>query len=188
MPFWELFAVAIGLSMDAFAVALGKGLQMRRLSYKKALYISFSFGLFQALMPFFGWLLGSRFAAYISSIDHWIAFVLLSIIGGNMIREGLSDKAKEEVIDDVKLDIKEMIMLSVATSIDALAVGISFGLLNVDVAFSCATIGLTTFVISGAGVLLGHKFGVRFKSKAEVFGGVTLILVGLKILIEHLFF
>ena len=187
MAFWELMAIAVGLSMDAFAVSLGKGLHMPRLNQKKLLVIALLFGLFQAGMPVIGWFLGSRFASYIENFDHWVAFGLLLIIGINMIREAILDKDQEPSEQDDSLEIRNLLLLSVATSIDALAVGISFGVLGADIVFSAAVIGLVTFLISACGVWIGHSFGVRFKSKAEIIGGVILILVGVKILLEHLF-
>lgn len=186
MPFWELLIIAVGLSMDAFAVALGKGLQMPRLAYRRMIIIALFFGVFQALMPIFGWFLGDRFASYISAYDHWVAFILLFLIGANMIRESLSHKEEEE--SDKPFDLKEMLLLSLATSIDALAVGISFGVLEVNIALSAAVIGITTFIISVGGVFIGFKFGIRYRKYAEIAGGIILICVGIKILIEHLFF
>lgn len=187
MTFWELMVIAVGLSMDAFAVAMCKGLSMRRINYGHAVIIALSFGVFQALMPLIGWALGIQFSTYIENFDHWIAFVLLAFIGIKMIKEAFEDGDCDE--NDCKIsnfDIKELIILSVATSIDALAAGISFACLNVDILPSCASIGLTTFVICVAGVLLGNKFGAKYKNKAEIFGGVILVLIGIKILLEHL--
>ena len=185
MSFFELMVIAVGLSMDAFAVAMCKGLCMRRINYAHAVIIALFFGVFQALMPLMGWALGIQFSTYIESFDHWIAFVLLAFIGIKMIKEAFeNDEQTECKIGG--LDIKELIILSVATSIDALAAGISFACLNMPILPSCGTIGLTTFVICVAGVLLGNKFGAKYKSKAEIFGGVVLVLIGLKILLEHL--
>ena len=188
MPFWELFIIAVGLSMDAFAVALGKGLQMPRLAYRRMLVIAFFFGVFQALMPVIGWFLGDRFATYIADFDHWVAFILLVLIGANMIRESLSNREEKEVEHEKPFDLKEMLLLSIATSIDALAVGISFGLLEVNIALSATVIGITTFLISVGGVFIGFKFGIKYRKYAEIAGGIILICVGIKILIEHLFF
>ncbi len=187
MSFWELMVIAVGLSMDAFAVAMCKGLSMRRINYGHAVIIALSFGVFQALMPLMGWALGIQFSTYIERFDHWIAFVLLSFIGVKMIKEAFGeDDCDKNGCKISSFDIKELIILSVATSIDALAAGISFACLNVAILPSCGAIGLTTFVICIAGVLLGNKFGAKYKSKAEIFGGVVLILIGLKILFEHL--
>ena len=188
MPFWELFLIAVGLSMDAFAVALGKGLQMPKLAYRRMLVIAFFFGLFQALMPVIGWFLGDRFSSVIADYDHWVAFILLVLIGANMIRESLSSKEEEDTEYEKPFDLKEMILLSIATSIDALAVGISFGVLEVNIAVSAAVIGITTFLISAGGVFIGFKFGIRYRKYAEIAGGIILICVGIKILVEHLFF
>lgn len=188
MGFWELFIIAVGLSMDAFAVAISKGLCMKKLSYKNAVIIGCFFGGFQALMPIIGYILGTQFKDSITSIDHWIAFILLALIGINMIRES---RSKDEVACeniDVSLSIKNMTILSVATSIDALAVGITFAFLQVDIILAVSIIGITTFVLSIIGVKIGHVFGTKFKSKAELVGGIILIIMGLKILFEHLGF
>ncbi len=179
----ELFILAVGLAMDAFAVSVCKGLSIRTLKLRQALVVGLWFGLFQALMPLAGWLLGSAFAEMVESVDHWIAFVLLSIIGGNMVREGLS-KDEEELDDSLAFGI--MLMLAVATSIDALAVGISFAFLKVDIVLAVSFIGVVTFAISAVGVKIGNLFGARYKSKAELLGGLVLILIGFKILLEHL--
>lgn len=188
MGFWELFIIAVGLSMDAFAVAISKGLCMKKLSYKNAVIIGCFFGGFQALMPIIGYILGTQFKDSITSIDHWIAFILLALIGINMIRES---RSKDEVACeniDVSLSIKNMTVLSVATSIDALAVGITFAFLQVSIIPAVSIIGITTFVLSIIGVKIGHVFGTKFKSKAELIGGIILIIMGLKILFEHLGF
>ena len=186
--FIELFLMGVGLSMDAFAVSICKGLGMRKVNKKQALVIGLFFGGFQALMPFVGWLLGSQFEQYITSIDHWIAFILLGIIGGKMIVESIKpDEEDDEVKEmDAPLDIKEMFVLAVATSIDALAIGITFAFLDVNIVAAVLFIGVCTFVISAAGVKIGSVFGTRFKSKAEIAGGAILIILGLRILIEHL--
>ncbi len=182
----ELFILAVGLSMDAFAVSICKGLSVRQLRPKHMLLCGLYFGGFQALMPFIGWLLGSRFQSFIVSIDHWIAFVLLAIIGINMIREARSQD--EDECPEGGFDFKSMLPLAVATSIDALAVGVTFAFLEVQIVPAVSFIGVTTFVCSAAGVKIGNVFGTRFKSKAELFGGLVLVAMGLKILIEHLFF
>ena len=183
MGLWELFILAVGLSMDAFAVAICKGLAIRKLRLRQALVVGLWFGAFQSLMPAIGYLLGSAFAGLVTSVDHWIAFVLLAIIGANMIREGL--KGDEESCDP-SLSFQVMLMLAIATSIDALAVGVTFAFLQVNIVAAVLFIGCTTFVISAVGVKIGNVFGARYKSKAEVFGGAVLILIGLKILLEHL--
>ena len=183
MGLWELFILAVGLSMDAFAVAICKGLAIRKLRLRQALVVGLWFGAFQALMPTIGYLLGSAFAGLVTSVDHWIAFVLLAIIGANMIREGI--RGDEESCNP-SLSFKVMLMLAIATSIDALAVGVTFAFLKVNIVAAVLFIGCVTFTISAVGVKIGNVFGARYKSKAEVFGGVVLILIGLKILLEHL--
>lgn len=184
----ELFLLGVGLSMDAFAVSVCKGLGMRKLNKKQALIIGLYFGGFQALMPFVGWLLGSQFQKYITSIDHWIAFILLGFIGGKMMIEAVREWNEEEVVDvmDAPTDHKNMLVLAVATSIDALAVGITFAFLATPIVEAITIIGITTMVISIAGVVVGNFFGSRYKSKAEFIGGLILVLLGLKILLEHL--
>ena len=181
----ELFLLGVGLSMDAFAVSVCKGLGMKKLNKKQALIIGLYFGGFQALMPAIGYVLGAQFQETIASIDHWIAFVLLALIGGNMIHEAL-DNDEEEA--DASLDVKTMFLLAVATSIDALAIGITFAFLKVNIIPAVCFIGIVTFIISFAGVKIGNVFGARYKNKAEIVGGVILILLGLKILLEHLGF
>ena len=181
----ELFLLAVGLSMDAFAVSVCKGLSTQKLKWKHYLTIGLWFGGFQALMPTIGYFLGSTFEAYITSVDHWVAFVLLSLIGGNMLREGLSKETPEE--RNSSFSFKTMLVLAVATSIDALAVGITFAFLpGTRIVPAVALIGSITFVFSAAGIRLGNVFGLRYKSKAEFAGGVILILLGTKILLEHL--
>jgi putative Mn2+ efflux pump MntP len=185
--FTELFLIGIGLSMDAFAVAICRGLAMPRFSAKQALIIGLFFGGFQALMPTLGWLLGSQFASMIQHIDHWIAFVLLALIGGNMIREALGDDDDEPVSgSEQSLDYIQLLMMAVATSIDALAVGVTFAFLDVKIAPAVAIIGVTTLVLSFVGVAVGNHFGALYKRRAEICGGVILVLLGLKILVEHL--
>ena len=173
----ELFLIAVGLSMDAFAVSVCKGLAMPKCTFKKAAIVGLWFGGFQALMPAIGYILGAQFQEAIASIDHWIAFVLLALIGGNMIHEAL-DNDEEEA--DASLDVKPMFLLAVATSIDALAIGITFAFLKVNIIPAVCFIGIVTFIISFAGVKIGNVF--------EIVGGVILILLGLKILLEHLGF
>lgn len=179
----EIVILGIGLAMDAFAVSICKGLSMKKMEWKKAIIIALYFGVFQALMPIIGYLLGVGFEEKITSIDHWIAFGLLSMIGINMIREAFGDKESEE---NDSVDFKSMIVLAVATSIDALAVGVTFAFLRVNVIFAVAIIGTVTFIISMCGVKIGNVFGDKYESKAEIAGGVILILLGLKILLEHL--
>ena len=181
----ELFLIAVGLSMDAFAVSVCKGLAMPKCTFKKAAIVGLWFGGFQALMPAIGYVLGAQFQEAIASIDHWIAFVLLALIGGNMIHEAL-DNDEEEA--DASLNVKTMFLLAVATSIDALAIGITFAFLKVNIIPAVCFIGIVTFIISFAGVKIGNVFGARYKNKAESVGGIILILLGLKILLEHLGF
>ena len=184
MGFIELFILAVGLSMDAFAVSICKGLSVQRLRPRHALICGAYFGGFQALMPLIGWLLGRQFEELIKSIDHWIAFGLLVLIGANMIRESFG---KDEEVND-SFSFKTMLPLAIATSIDALAVGVTFAFLEVQIVPAISLIGVTTFAISAAGVKIGNVFGTKYKSKAELAGGIILILLGIKILIEHLFF
>lgn len=183
----ELCFIAVGLSMDAFAVSICKGLACREQNLRSNLLAGLYFGGFQGLMPAIGWLLGVRFSEAITSIDHWIAFVLLSFIGGSMIQESRSDAEEEEL--DASFGFRAMLPLAVATSIDALAVGVSFAFLGMtgrEILGAAALIGAVTFVLSAVGVRVGSVFGSRFKSRAELCGGVILIFIGLKILLEHL--
>jgi putative Mn2+ efflux pump MntP len=182
----ELVLIAVSLSMDAFAVSLCKGLCMKRMRYGRATVIAFFFGGFQAVMPLVGWMLGTQFAQYITRWDHWIAFILLSYIGGKMIWESLRGKPDETCATDDRLDLKELLLLAIATSIDALAVGVTFAFLGTDVVPAVLEIGVITLALSFAGVWIGNRFGTRFKRGAEIAGGVVLILIGLKILFEHL--
>lgn len=187
MTLLEIFLIGIGLSMDAFAVAICKGLAMPdKVDRKGALLIALYFGVFQAVMPALGWLLGSQFARYVTQMAPWIAFVLLAWIGGSMIRESLSKEEKEEA-EMGAVSHKELLVLAVATSIDALAVGVTFSMLElaVPIGAAVALIGCTTFVISLGGVYVGNVFGARYKGKAEFVGGAILILIGVKILLEH---
>ncbi len=185
MSYLELFVIAVGLSMDAFAVSICKGLSVRRLKPRHNLICGLYFGGFQALMPVIGWLLGRQFESLIKSIDHWIAFALLVLIGANMIREAV--KNEEENLND-SFSPKTMLPLAVATSIDALAVGVTFAFLDVSIVPAVSMIGATTFILSAVGVKIGNVFGTKYKSKAELVGGIVLIAMGVKILIEHLFF
>lgn len=187
MGFIELALIAVGLSMDAFAVAICKGLGMKRLNVRQAFVIALFFGGFQALMPAIGWALGTQFEALITPIDHWIAFVLLALIGGNMLKESFGkDDDEQTEAADAKLDLRELTMLAVATSIDALAVGITFAFLRVAIAQAVGLVGVVTFVLSFAGVVAGHRFGARYEKAATAVGGVVLILIGCKILLAHL--
>ena len=185
MGLLELFLIAVGLSMDAFAVSVCKGLSVRTLKAKHAVLCGLYFGGFQLLMPLIGYALGVRFQSLITSIDHWIAFVLLGLIGANMVREW-REHDDESVSDSFRF--MTMLPLAVATSIDALAVGVTFAFLQVDIVPAVSFIGATTFVLSCIGVKIGHVFGTKYKSRAELFGGIVLILMGLKILLEHLGF
>ena len=188
MTFIELFLIGVGLSMDAFAAAICQGLFMTRIKWGHALTVGLYFGGFQALMPFIGWMLGSQFADRIQQYDHWIAFILLVLIGGNMIREALSgdeeDAAQAET--DLRLDHKKLFLMAIATSIDALAVGVTFAFLETPILSAVSLIGVTTFCISVAGVAVGCWFGARYRQRAEITGGVILVLLGCKILLEHL--
>ncbi|MGO5051176.1 manganese efflux pump MntP [Lachnospiraceae bacterium LCP25S3_G4] len=182
----ELFIIAVGLSMDAFAVSICKGLAMKRCTWKKACIVGLYFGVFQAGMPLIGYALGSQFKTIITSIDHWIAFILLSIIGLNMIKEARTVGCDECETKEEALDIKTMLGLAVATSIDALAVGVTFAFLEVQIVPAVSFIGIITFTLSVAGVKIGHVFGTQYKTKAEWAGGIILLLMGFKILLEHL--
>ena len=183
MGFLEIIVIGISLAMDAFAVSICKGLSMKKMNWKKGIIIATYFGLFQGLMPAIGFLLGSSFATLVEKVDHWIAFALLGIIGINMIRES-RDKEEEKRNDDV--GFKTMILLAIATSIDALAIGVTFAFLKVNLFLAISLIAIITFVISLGGVLIGNKFGDKLQNKAELIGGVVLIIIGLKILLEHL--
>ncbi len=183
MQLGELILLALGLAMDAFAVSICKGLAVGRVRAKHLLVCGLWFGGFQALMPLVGYLLGAAFETYISSFDHWIAFLLLTVIGVNMIREALS---KEEECPDASIAVMAMLPMAVATSIDALAVGITFGVLHVDVLLAVLLIGVITAVLSAIGVKLGSIVGGRYRMPAELCGGILLILLGTKILLEHL--
>lgn len=182
MGAWELFVLAVGLSMDAFAVSICKGLSLGKIKVKHMCIAGIWFGGFQALMPLIGYFLGRLFADMITKYDHWIAFILLLFIGGNMIKEAVGD---EEHVD-ASMDVKGMFILAVATSIDALAVGVTFAFLKVAIVPAVSFIGIVTFVCSAAGVKIGSIFGTKYSKKAELFGGVVLILIGIKILVEGL--
>ncbi|MDY4488892.1 MAG: manganese efflux pump MntP family protein [Candidatus Limivicinus sp.] len=182
MGFIELLLIAVGLSMDAFAVSVCKGLSVKKVGVKHAALAGLYFGGFQFLMPVIGYLLGFRFESVIESIDHWVAFVLLAFIGGNMIKESFG-KA-EELNDD--FGVKTMLLMAIATSIDALAVGITFAFLEVQILPAAGLIGVTTFLLSFVGIYIGNAFGTRYKSRAELAGGIILVVIGVKILLEHL--
>ena len=188
MGFVELFLIGVGLSMDAFAVSICKGLGMKRLNMGQALVIGLFFEGFQALMPLIGWALGTQLADFITPIDHWIAFILLALIGGKMLFDAFrgDDEGEAGEPKDTRLDLKELLMLAIATSIDALAVGITFAFLGVNIVWAIAVIGVTTFALSVVGVAVGHAFGARYEKGATIAGGIVLILIGCKILLEHL--
>lgn len=182
MSLWELFILAVGLSMDAFAVSVCKGLSVRELKPRHMAAVGLYFGGFQALMPLIGYLLGVQFQSLIQSFDHWVAFVLLALIGAGMIRES---RGEADSLDD-SFTVKAMIPLAVATSIDALAVGVTFAFLQVNIVPAVSFIGVITCGLSAVGIRIGHSFGAKYKSRAELLGGVVLVLIGLKILLEHL--
>lgn len=194
----ELLILAVGLSMDAFAVSICKGLSLRKVAFKECGKVGLYFGVFQGAMPLIGFILGVQFKDYITSIDHWIAFILLSFIGINMIRESMEKDEGGGIVDLTEaavgeeevnqLGFKNMIMLAIATSIDALAVGVTFAFLQVDIIPAVSFIAIVTFILSAIGVKIGNVFGIKYKSKAEFTGGVILILMGIKILLEHLGF
>jgi putative Mn2+ efflux pump MntP len=184
MSFVEILLIGIGLSMDAFSVSICKGLTTKQFSWKMALTCGLWFGFFQALMPLIGYFLGEQFEEYITAVDHWIAFGLLFLIGANMIREAVWGKDDQQ--NNSAMDFKTMLLLAVATSIDALAVGISFACIQVKIWSSILIIGLTTFLFSVLGVKIGNVFGSKFEKSAGIVGGIILILIGLKILLEHL--
>lgn len=186
MSLFELFLIAVGLSMDAFAVAICKGLATGRVKLGQMVIVGLWFGIFQALMPLIGYLLGVNFSTLIQSVDHWIAFILLGLIGANMIREAVGGDEECCNEEDSSYSIRAMLPLAIATSIDALAVGVSFAFLSVDIVPAVSFIGVCTFILSAFGVKIGSVFGLRFKKKAEIAGGVILILMGAKILLEHL--
>ena len=194
MGFIEILLTGVGLSMDAFAVSICRGLQMRRrVNWKHLLIIAAFFGGFQAIMPAIGYVLGSQFKDYIVAIDHWIAFALLAFIGGKMVYDVICDIREEKegceccvASEEESLNVRQIALMAVATSIDALAVGITFAFLEVNLLLAIAVIGITTFALCALGVVVGHKFGARFKNKASLAGGIVLILIGTKILLEHL--
>ena len=184
----QVFLIGVGLSMDAFAVAVCKGLAMTRVNKGQALVIGLFFGGFQALMPFLGWTLGVQLAGYVAALDHWIAFVLLAYIGGKMLWEALTEEseAADALPTDPPLDIKELLMMAIATSIDALAVGVTFAFDATPILPAISIIGVTTFCLSIGGVVLGNRFGSQYEKKATIAGGAILVLIGIKILFEGL--
>lgn len=188
MGFIELFVIGVGLSMDAFAVAVCKGLGMKMVNWRHAFVIALMFGGFQGLMPLIGWALGSQLTSLIEPVDHWIAFILLVFIGGKMLWDAFrgDDGCETCGCAEEKLDMRELLMMAVATSIDALAVGVTFAFLGVNVMAAVVVIGVTTFALSFVGVVVGNRFGARLEKPATVAGGVVLVLIGLKILLEHL--
>ena len=188
MSVLDIFLLGVGLSMDAFAVAICKGLAMKKVNKKQMLLIALFFGGFQALMPLIGWLVGSTFAKKIAAFDHWIAFILLVIVGGNMVVDAIKEWKEEDKVEivDPPIDFKELTLLSIATSIDALACGVTFSFYeDFNIIKAIAIIGVTTFVISAGGVYVGNIFGDKYKAKAQLVGGIILIFLGIKILLEH---
>lgn len=185
MTITELFLIAVGLSMDAFSVSVCKGLSMKKLNLKGGIITAFFFGAFQALMPLIGYFLGSRFENVIASFSHWVSFILLAVIGGKMVWEAFKSDDENDG-KEYSLDIKELFILAVATSIDALAVGIVFAAEKTNLIFSVSVIGIITFALSLLGVFIGHKFGSKYEKKAEIAGGIILILIGVKLLLEGL--
>ena len=179
----EIIFIGIGLAMDAFAVSVCKGLSMKKINWKNAIIIAIYFGIFQALMPVVGYFLGTAFSSIVESVDHWIAFILLAAIGGNMIKESTDDEVEKR---NDNVDVRTMIVLAIATSIDALAVGVTFAFFKVNLVLAIILIGIITFALSILGVIIGNKFGDKLQNKAELTGGIILILIGLKILLEHL--
>ena len=183
MSLWDIVVISVGVAMDAFAVSICKGLAMHKMDWRKAIIVGLYFGLFQAGMPVIGYFLGATFETLVTNIDHWLAFGLLSFIGGNMIREALSDD--EGNVND-QVDFLTMLPLAIATSIDALSIGVTFAFLKVNLWLAITFIGVITFAFSVCGVKIGNRFGNRYQKKAEITGGVILIFLGIKILLEHL--
>lgn len=183
MGIFEIVLIGLGLAMDAFAVSICKGLSMKKMNWKSAIIISLYFGIFQALMPIIGYFLGTTFSSLVENVDHWIAFILLAIIGGNMIKDSFDDECEKR---NDKVDFKTMIILAIATSIDALAVGVTFAFFKTSIVLAVSVIGIITFILSLIGVKIGNNFGDKFQNKAELTGGIILIIIGTKILLEHL--
>ena len=188
MQLWELILLGVGLAMDAFAVAICKGLAMRKVNKAQCFVIALYFGGFQAIMPVFGYFLGSVFAKMIAAVDHWIAFILLGYIGIKMIADAIRERKEESVVTkmDPPLDHRELFIMAIATSIDALAVGVTLSFLSVSIVKAASTIGIVTFAISAAGVYIGNIFGEKYKLKAQIAGGTILVALGIKILVTHL--
>ena len=183
MEIFEIIVIGIGLAMDAFAVSVCKGLSMKKMNWKSAIIIALYFGIFQAGMPIIGYFLGTTFSGFVENVDHWIAFILLAIIGVNMIKDSTDDEIEKR---NDKIDIKTMIILAIATSIDALAIGVTFAFFETNISLAVTVIGIITFILSLIGVKIGNKFGDKFQNKAELTGGIILIIIGLKILLEHI--
>ena len=186
MTLTELLLISVGLAMDAFSVSVCKGLSMKKIDLKGGVITALFFGVFQGVMPMIGYFLGSRFADVISSFSHWVSFGLLAFIGGKMVFEAIKGNEEESDGKEYRLDIRELTLLAIATSIDALAVGIVFAAEKTNLIFSVTMIGVITFALSLVGIFIGHKFGSKYEKKAEIAGGVILILIGLKLLLEGL--
>ncbi len=184
MGILEIIIIGTILALDAFAISIYEGISMKKMNYKNTIIIAFYFGIFQAIMLVIGYLLGSAFSDFVASVDHWIAFILLVIIGGKMIKDSTDHKKKKK--KNSKVDAKAMILLAAATSIDALAIGVTFGFLEINIFLAATIVGTITFLLSMAGVKIGNKFGNKLQNKAELIGGIILIIIGLKILLEHL--
>ena len=179
----EILLISIGLAMDAFAVSICKGLSMKKMNWKNVVIIALYFGVFQALMPLIGYFLGMTFESIVTTFDHWVAFALLTLIGGGMIKESFDDEDDKK---NDKVDFKTMVVLAIATSIDALAIGITFAFFDVNIVLAVSIIGIITFIISVLGVKIGNRFGDKYQNKAQLMGGIILVLLGFKILLEHL--
>ena len=186
MNLTELLLISVGLAMDAFSVSVCKGLSMKKINLRGGVVTALFFGVFQAVMPMIGYFLGSRFESVISSFSHWVSFGLLAILGGKMIIEAIKDDKDEDNGNEYRFDVKEVLMLAIATSIDALAVGIVFAAEKTNLFFSVSMIGIITFALSFAGIFIGHLFGSKYEKKAEFVGGVILVLIGVKLLLEGL--
>lgn len=183
MEIYEILLIGIGLAMDAFAVSICKGLSMKKMNWKNAIIIALYFGVFQALMPLIGYFLGMTFESIVTTFDHWVAFALLTLIGGGMIKESFDDEDDKK---NDKVDFKTMVVLAIATSIDALAIGITFAFFDVNIVLAVSIIGIITVIISVLGVKIGNRFGDKYQNKAQLMGGIILVLLGFKILFEHL--
>lgn len=183
MEIYEILLISIGLAMDAFAVSICKGLSMKKMNWKNAVIIALYFGVFQALMPLIGYFLGMTFESIVTTFDHWVAFALLTLIGGGMIKESFDSEDDKK---NDRVDFKTMVVLAIATSIDALAIGITFAFFDVNIVLAVSIIGIITFIISVLGVKIGNRFGDKYQNKAQLMGGIILVLLGFKILLEHL--